>query len=174
MPPPLTFAGVHLIGINAETAAKVLVDLRRDRRDRHRPAGAAPDRLRHRPPAHPRPPRLQDQRGRDLTAFAGYLVIMRGRSESAPASSPAASSRSPTTSGSRRADRTRAEKILLDAVAIPRSAGLLARLTDNWLEMTVRFVVPGHGIRNIKDQITRAVLRDLDGAGIGIAVPPWK
>jgi hypothetical protein len=42
-------------------------------------------------------------------------------------------------------------------------------LTDNWLEMTVRFVVPDHGIRRIKDQITRTVLREFDAAGIEVA-----
>jgi len=43
------------------------------------------------------------------------------------------------------------------------------RLTDNWLELTVRFIVRDHGIRVIKDAIGRDVLRALDEAGIGIA-----
>jgi small-conductance mechanosensitive channel len=43
------------------------------------------------------------------------------------------------------------------------------RLTDNWLELAVRFVVPAHGVRDIKDAISREVLRRFKGAGIGIA-----
>jgi small-conductance mechanosensitive channel len=43
------------------------------------------------------------------------------------------------------------------------------RLTENWVELTVRFLAPDHGIRNIKDQITRDILKGLDGAKIAIA-----
>ena len=43
------------------------------------------------------------------------------------------------------------------------------RITDNWLELTVRFVVGTHRIRSTKDAITRDMLVGLDGAGIGIA-----
>lgn len=43
------------------------------------------------------------------------------------------------------------------------------RLTDNWLELTVRFVVKDHGIRGLKDGMSREILRSLDDAGIGIA-----
>jgi len=43
------------------------------------------------------------------------------------------------------------------------------RLTDNWLELTVRFLVPDHGIRVIKDAISRDVLAGLGEAKIGIA-----
>jgi len=43
------------------------------------------------------------------------------------------------------------------------------RLTDNWLEVTVRFLVPEHGIRDVKDRISRAVLTEFEAAGIGIA-----
>ena len=43
------------------------------------------------------------------------------------------------------------------------------RLTDNWLELTVRFLVPDHGIREIKDAMSRDILAALDEAGIGIA-----
>ena len=32
------------------------------------------------------------------------------------------------------------------------------RITENWLEMTVRFLGPDHGIREIKDQITREII----------------
>src|SRR3954465_5760868 len=43
------------------------------------------------------------------------------------------------------------------------------RITDNWLEMTVRLITPDHGTREIKDAIARDVLAGLDRAGIGIA-----
>jgi len=43
------------------------------------------------------------------------------------------------------------------------------RLTDNWIEMTVRFIVPDHGVRKIKDAMAREVLAKLKEAGIGIA-----
>ncbi|MFL6352688.1 MAG: mechanosensitive ion channel family protein [Bryobacteraceae bacterium] len=43
------------------------------------------------------------------------------------------------------------------------------RLTDNWLELTVRFIVTDYGIRDIKSKISRDLLAELDRAGIGIA-----
>lgn len=43
------------------------------------------------------------------------------------------------------------------------------RLTDNWLELSVRFVVHEHGIREIKDAMNRDILAALDEAGIGVA-----
>ena len=43
------------------------------------------------------------------------------------------------------------------------------RLTDNWLELTLRFVVREHGIRAMKDAISRRILEELEKAGIGIA-----
>jgi small-conductance mechanosensitive channel len=43
------------------------------------------------------------------------------------------------------------------------------RITDNWLEISVRFIVEGWGIREIKDAMTRDILEKLDEAGIGIA-----
>jgi small-conductance mechanosensitive channel len=56
------------------------------------------------------------------------------------------------------------------------------RITDNWLEVTVRFLAPDHGIRHIKDKMSRDILAGLDKAKIGIAsgtyaiveVPPIK
>ncbi len=43
------------------------------------------------------------------------------------------------------------------------------RLTDNWIEMTVRFIVPDAGIRKVKSDMSRDILADFDSAGIGIA-----
>lgn len=92
------------------------------------------------------------------------------------------------------ADRRKAESILLDCVAhetdpiaelsepIKRSLEkrygitlddltprVFYRLTDNWLELTVRFIVQEHGIRQVKDAIGRSVLDAFEHAGIGIA-----
>ncbi len=43
------------------------------------------------------------------------------------------------------------------------------RITDNWLELTVRFVVGTHQIRGAKDAMSRHIITELDKAGIGIA-----
>lgn len=43
------------------------------------------------------------------------------------------------------------------------------RLTDNWVELTVRFMVRDHGIRELKDAMSREVLAALHEAGIGVA-----
>ncbi|HJT81566.1 MAG TPA: mechanosensitive ion channel family protein [Chthoniobacterales bacterium] len=56
------------------------------------------------------------------------------------------------------------------------------RLTDNWIELTVRFMAPDHGIRRLKDSVSREIISELEQAGIGIAsttyaivaVPPIK
>lgn len=92
------------------------------------------------------------------------------------------------------ADRAKAEAIMLeatrkhaidpDSVAAEAKADLqerfgveplelaprvFYRITDNWLELTVRFVVGTHQIRGTKDAISRDMLVGLDAAGIGIA-----
>jgi small-conductance mechanosensitive channel len=43
------------------------------------------------------------------------------------------------------------------------------RITEDWLEMTVRFLGPDHGIRRIKDQMTREMMAGFarDGVEIG-------
>ncbi|MET3808344.1 small-conductance mechanosensitive channel [Nakamurella sp. UYEF19] len=43
------------------------------------------------------------------------------------------------------------------------------RITDNWLELSLRFLVPQRGVRDIKDRMSRDILTGLDKAGIGIA-----
>ncbi len=43
------------------------------------------------------------------------------------------------------------------------------RITDNWLEVSLRFLVAHRGIRGVKDRMTRDILAGLDAAGIGIA-----
>jgi hypothetical protein len=43
------------------------------------------------------------------------------------------------------------------------------RLTDNWLELTVRFIAEETGVRGLKDRISRDVLAGFDAAGLGLA-----
>ena len=43
------------------------------------------------------------------------------------------------------------------------------RITDNWLELSVRFIVPTHRIRSAKDAMSRTILTELRKANIGIA-----
>ncbi len=98
-----------------------------------------------------------------------------------------------------RDDRQRAEQILLDAARrytvavedLPVDAldamrrkyfvrdvdlepHVYWRITDNWLELTVRFLVGVYGVRGLKDQMTREVLAALDEAGIEIASATYE
>ena len=91
-------------------------------------------------------------------------------------------------------DRARAEAILLEAARthalrpgkierdrldeLERLYGLTDldieprtfwRITDNWLEIAVRFLTPDHGTRPIKDAMSRDILAGLDAAGMTIA-----
>lgn len=43
------------------------------------------------------------------------------------------------------------------------------RITDNWLELTIRFIVNDHKVREIKNAISRDMLKGFDAEGIGIA-----
>ena len=96
-------------------------------------------------------------------------------------------------------DRARAEEILLKAArehaltqgSIPedrlaeldRLYGLkhldieprvFWRITDNWLELGLRFLTPDHGTRAIKDAMSRDIMAALDEAGIGIASATYE
>lgn len=55
----------------------------------------------------------------------------------------------------------------LDAPSVePR---VFYRLTDNWVELALRFIVPDRGIREIKDSMSREILRRFGAAGLEIA-----
>jgi small-conductance mechanosensitive channel len=43
------------------------------------------------------------------------------------------------------------------------------RMTDNWVELTVRFIARGYGVRDLKDAMSRQILSELGAANIGIA-----
>jgi small-conductance mechanosensitive channel len=91
-------------------------------------------------------------------------------------------------------DRARAEKILLDAAeeatakvqkdAEPHrrrmnaiyhlelgtlSPQVFYKITDNWLELSLRFIVTDRASRETKDRVSRAILAGFDEARIGIA-----
>ncbi len=91
-------------------------------------------------------------------------------------------------------DRRRAEQIMLEVVerhtveihemgqeALEKMRGryfvhfgdlkprVFMRLTDNWLELSVRFIARDHGVREMKDAMSREILDGFDAAGIGIA-----
>jgi len=93
------------------------------------------------------------------------------------------------------ADRARAESILLD-IARRHTDAIIAhaepafsrlreryfvaeisqlaprvylRMTDNWLELSLRFLAPVHGVRILKDAMTREILSAFEDAKIQIA-----
>ena len=93
-----------------------------------------------------------------------------------------------------KADRVKVEQILLEAVRrnaldparmaehfkndiqkrfgvqpIDLEPRVFTRLTDNWIEMAVRFIVDTRGIRNVKDAMSRYIIDELDKADIGVA-----
>ena len=43
------------------------------------------------------------------------------------------------------------------------------RITDNWVELALRFIAPQYEIRDLKDKMSRQILCELEKAGIGIA-----
>lgn len=43
------------------------------------------------------------------------------------------------------------------------------RLTDNWIELSIRFLARDFGVRELKDQMSRDILAEFETAGIGIA-----
>jgi hypothetical protein len=48
------------------------------------------------------------------------------------------------------------------------------RMTDNWVELAVRFLCGTHDIRALKDRISREILTNLDAAKIGIASTTYE
>jgi small-conductance mechanosensitive channel len=48
------------------------------------------------------------------------------------------------------------------------------RITDNWLELTVRFLTGVYGVRGVKDEMSREIMSALDEAGIGIASATYE
>ncbi|HYX37103.1 MAG TPA: mechanosensitive ion channel domain-containing protein [Oligoflexus sp.] len=93
------------------------------------------------------------------------------------------------------ADRKRAEEILLEAAARHQAPidelkqedikelqrryyvvnledfqpRVFYRMTDNWLELSVRFITDTHGVRGVKDKMAREMLDAMEASGIGVA-----
>jgi small-conductance mechanosensitive channel len=63
-------------------------------------------------------------------------------------------------------------RLLEDRYAVKRadmSPAVFVRLTDNWIELALRFLVEDHGVRKVKDAMSRDILAGLKASGIGIA-----
>jgi small-conductance mechanosensitive channel len=59
------------------------------------------------------------------------------------------------------------ERYLIHAGELEPRAYL--RLTDNWVELSVRFLVKTYGVRDVKDLIARRVLERFRAEGIELA-----
>lgn len=59
------------------------------------------------------------------------------------------------------------KRFFIQAADIPPKVFL--RITDNWIELAVRFLCPTHDIRELKNKISRDMLAGFEQAGIGIA-----
>ena len=46
---------------------------------------------------------------------------------------------------------------------------VFVRATDNWVELSARFVIPIRTARTVKDQMSRRVMERLEAAGIEVA-----
>ena len=95
------------------------------------------------------------------------IVLERSRSSS---------SRLGATHGESRSSAPRPE--LLRRYALKASTELEPRvywrLTDNWLELTVRFIAEETGVRGLKDKISRDILAAFDEAGLGFASSTYE
>ncbi|MFW6254629.1 MAG: hypothetical protein ACOC41_06845, partial [Chitinivibrionales bacterium] len=63
-------------------------------------------------------------------------------------------------------DELRRRYFLRTPYLIPR---VFVRITDNWLNMSVRFVVHEHGIREVKDAMSREIIAGFERSGIEVA-----
>jgi len=97
------------------------------------------------------------------------------------------------------ADRKRAEQILLETVRrhtvkaeevakkdleelrrryfvdpVNLDPRVYLRMTDNWIELTVRFVARTRGIRELKDKMSREILDAFEAAGIQVASATYE
>jgi small-conductance mechanosensitive channel len=63
-------------------------------------------------------------------------------------------------------EKMRRHYTLLTADTKPR---VYFRITDNWLELSLRFIARASGTRDMKDKMSREILSAFEDAGIGIA-----
>jgi small-conductance mechanosensitive channel len=64
-------------------------------------------------------------------------------------------------------DRLRERYFVSDTAEL--SARVYLRMTDNWLELSLRFLAPVRGVRGLKDAMTREILPAFEAAKITIA-----
>ena len=72
----------------------------------------------------------------------------------------------------RPADAERAIAEMKRRYPVPRTElepRVFVRVTDNWMELSARFVVPVRTARTVKDALTRQIAERLDQAGIQLA-----
>jgi small-conductance mechanosensitive channel len=64
-------------------------------------------------------------------------------------------------------DRLRERYFVAERAELPPR--VYVRMTDNWVELTLRFLAPVHGARGLKDAMTREILPAFEQAGLSIA-----
>lgn len=64
-------------------------------------------------------------------------------------------------------DRLREQYFVAERAELPPRVYL--RMTDNWVELSLRFLAPVHGVRAIKDAMTREILGEFAQAKLSIA-----
>jgi len=64
-------------------------------------------------------------------------------------------------------DRLRERYFVAERSELPPRVFL--RMTDNWIELSLRFLAPVHGVRGLKDAMTREILPAFKEAGLSIA-----
>jgi small-conductance mechanosensitive channel len=64
-------------------------------------------------------------------------------------------------------DRLRERYFVPERAELPPRVYL--RMTDNWIELSLRFLAPVHGARALKDAMTREILPAFEQAGLSIA-----
>lgn len=64
------------------------------------------------------------------------------------------------------------ERFFIEAADVhPR---VFLRITDNWVELSVRFLCAAHDVRGLKERISREILSGLESAYIGIASATYE
>ena len=101
----------------------------------------------------------------ELRVPIGYKADRRKAEEILVACAKEATAYIRSTSGSAR--KKREERDFIDLESLEPTVFL--NLTDNWIELHLRFLTPIRGVRAVKDEVQRNVLARFEQAGIGIA-----
>lgn len=95
----------------------------------------------------------------------------RGRAEEILLETARAHALATAEMGAEALDEMRDRYAVADADLEPR---VYYRITDNWLELSLRFVVDHRGVRGVKDVMSRRIIDAFDEAGIGIASATYE